>query len=72
MADTISFRLTDLAHDNHELVISSMHVHLTHQSCLEVMVVKGPGDAIRRFADNVISIKGVKHGKLSITGLVEE
>jgi CopG family transcriptional regulator, nickel-responsive regulator len=68
----IGERLTDIAHQHHQLVISSMHVHLTHLSCLEVMVVKGTGDEIRRFADSVISIKGVKHGKLSMTGLVEE
>lgn len=68
----IGDRLTDLAHDHHELVISSMHVHLTHHSCLEVIVVKGQGEVIRRFADNVISTKGVKHGKLTITGLVED
>ncbi|MFC1650862.1 nickel-responsive transcriptional regulator NikR [Candidatus Latescibacterota bacterium] len=64
-------KLTDIAHNFHDLVISNMHVHLTHSSCLEVMVVKGAGDQIRNFADKVISIRGVKHGKLVITGLVE-
>jgi len=68
----IGDRLTDIAHDQHNLVISTMHVHLTHSSCLEVMVVKGTGDHIRHFADNMISTRGVKHGKLVITGLVED
>ncbi len=68
----IGDKLTDIAHDHHDLVISTMHVHLTHSSCLEVMVVKGPGDQIRRFADKMISTRGVKHGKLVITGLVED
>ncbi|MBN1290538.1 MAG: nickel-responsive transcriptional regulator NikR [Candidatus Latescibacteria bacterium] len=68
----IGDRLTDLAHDHHDLVISSMHVHLTHKSCLEVMLVKGCGKEIRAFSDRVLSIRGVKHGKLVITGLVEE
>jgi CopG family transcriptional regulator, nickel-responsive regulator len=68
----IGDRLTSMAHDHHDLVISAMHVHLTHTSCLEVMVVKGSGEAIRRFADAVISTRGVKHGKLVITGLVED
>ncbi|MFC1541806.1 nickel-responsive transcriptional regulator NikR [Candidatus Latescibacterota bacterium] len=67
----IGDKLTDIAHNFHELVISNMHVHLTHASCLEVMVVKGAGDKIRNFADKVISIRGVKHGKLVITGLIE-
>ncbi|MFC1538935.1 nickel-responsive transcriptional regulator NikR [Candidatus Latescibacterota bacterium] len=67
----IGDKLTDIAHNFHDLVISNMHVHLTHASCLEVMVVKGAGYKIRNFADKVISIRGVKHGKLVITGLVE-
>jgi len=65
-------RLTDIAHDYHHNVISSTHVHLTHDSCLEVMVVKGPRNEIRSFADKIISIRGVKHGKLVVTGLVED
>ena len=68
----ISDRLTNIAHKTHDLVISSMHVHLTHASCLEVIVVKGPGEHIRRFADAVISTRGVMHGKLTVTGLVED
>ena len=67
----IGDKLTDIAHNFHDLVISNMHVHLTHSSCLEVLVVKGAGDDIRAFADKVISIRGVKHGKLVITGLIE-
>jgi len=65
-------KLTDVSHDHHDLVISSMHVHLTHASCLEVILVKGSGTEIRSFADRVISIRGVKHGKLVVTGLVED
>jgi len=68
----IGDRLTDIAHDNHDLVISSSHVHLTHASCLEVIMVKGPRSRIRSFADRIISIRGVKHGKLVVTGLVED
>jgi len=65
-------RLNDIAHDHHDLIISSVHVHLSHASCLEVMVVKGHVKTIRRFADAVISSRGVKHGKLVFTSLVEE
>ena len=68
----IGDKLTDIAHDHHDLVISTMHVHLTHSSCLEVMGVKGTGEQIRHFADKMISTRGVKHGKLVITGLVED
>ncbi len=65
-------KLTELAHKHQDLVISSTHVHLSHSSCLEVIIVKGPCSDIRSFADHIISIRGVTHGKLAITGLVED
>ena len=64
--------LTGFAHDHHDLIISSIHAHLTHDYCLEVILVKGCGKEIRAFSDKVISIRGVKHGKLVLTGLVED
>lgn len=48
-------------------VISSMHVHLDHHHCLEVIVVKGTCRVVQRFADRMIGIRGVKHGKLVLT-----
>ena len=68
----IGDKLTDIAHEHHDLIISTMHVHLTHASCLEVILVKGPGSKIRSLSDKLISIRGVKHGKLIVTGLVED
>lgn len=60
-------KLTNIQHDHHEIVMSTMHVHLDHDNCLEVLVVKGKGKHIRSLADHLISAKGVKHGKLTIT-----
>lgn len=68
----IGDRLTEISHNNNDLVISSTHVHLTQSYCLEVILVKGCGRKIRTFADNLISVRGVKHGKLVITGMVED
>lgn len=59
--------LTDFQHDHHEAIISSLHVHLDHHNCLEVLVVRGPSERIRKMADRLIGAKGVKHGKLTIT-----
>ncbi len=59
--------LTDIQHDHHEVVISTMHVHLDHHNCLEVLVVRGRADIIKRIADELIGAKGVKHGKLTVT-----
>ena len=59
--------LTDIQHDHHNVVISTMHVHLDHHNCLEVLVVRGRADVIKKIADELIGAKGVKHGKLTVT-----
>lgn len=59
--------LTDIQHDHHQAIISTLHVHLDHHNCLEVLVVRGKAGAIRRIADELIAARGVKHGKLTIT-----
>jgi CopG family nickel-responsive transcriptional regulator len=60
-------KLTDIQHHYHRLVLSSLHVHLDHDHCLEVLVVRGKGAEIRKVADTLIGTKGVKHGKLTMT-----
>jgi CopG family nickel-responsive transcriptional regulator len=59
--------LTDIQHDHHEIILSSVHVHLDHHNCLEVLIVRGKAGVIRRIADELIAAKGVKHGKLTVT-----
>ena len=63
----LSDRLTEHQHQHHNLVISTMHVHLDHDHCLEVLVVKGTSHKIQTFAGQLIGLKGVKHGKLVMT-----
>ncbi|MCR4404170.1 MAG: nickel-responsive transcriptional regulator NikR [Candidatus Acetothermia bacterium] len=60
-------RLTDLQHEHHELILSTMHIHLDEANCLEVLAVRGPGNEVQRLADRLIGLKGVKHGKLAAT-----
>ncbi len=60
-------KLTDIQHDYQGRILSGMHVHLDHNHCLEVLVVKGRGAEIRKVADALVSVKGVKHGKLTMT-----
>lgn len=60
--------LTDIQHDHHALIVSTLHVHLDHDNCLEVLVVRGEARTIRRIADELLATKGVKHGRLTITG----
>jgi CopG family nickel-responsive transcriptional regulator len=59
--------LTDIQHDHHEVIISTMHVHLDHHNCLEVLVVRGRASLVKKIADELIGAKGVKHGKLTVT-----
>ena len=48
-------------------MLSTLHVHLDHDHCLEVMVLKGKSSTVRKMADALISTKGVQHGRLTIT-----
>lgn len=59
--------LTSIQHDWHHLIITSVHVHLDHHNCLEVLVVRGKAAQIRQMADRLTRIKGIKHGKLTVT-----
>ena len=63
----LSEKLTDIQHDHHKTVLSTLHVHLDHDNCLEVVVLKGKSAAVRHLADALLSAKGVKHGRLTIT-----
>jgi CopG family transcriptional regulator, nickel-responsive regulator len=60
-------KLTDIQHDYYHHILSTLHVHLDHDHCLEVLVVRGKAAEVQKIADSLISTRGVKHGKLSIT-----
>ena len=60
-------KLTHIQHDFQGHIMAGMHIHLDHDHCLEVLVVKGKGSEIRKVADALVSVKGVKHGKLTMT-----
>ncbi len=59
--------LTRIQHRHHNLIISSMHIHLDEHNCLELIAIRGKGEEIKKIADRLIGAKGVKHGKLSLT-----
>lgn len=59
--------LTNVQHDHDRTIISTLHAHLDHHNCLEVLVTRGQAGEIKRMADHLIASKGVKHGKLTIT-----
>lgn len=59
--------LTRLQHRFHETILSTLHIHLDEHNCLEIVAARGKAAHIRSIADQLISAKGVKHGKLSLT-----
>jgi CopG family nickel-responsive transcriptional regulator len=62
----LSRRLTTAQHDHHDLSVSTLHVHIDGQDCLEVSVLKGKADEIKTFADSVVTQRGVRFGNLHI------
>ncbi|MCK9565142.1 MAG: nickel-responsive transcriptional regulator NikR [Methanothrix sp.] len=64
--------LTQIQHDFSGLIQSSLHVHLDHDNCLEVVVLRGEGQDVRKAAEMMMSLKGVKHVKLTTTSLGKE
>jgi len=63
----LSDKLTEHQHSHYEEIVSTLHVHLDHHHCLEVVVIKGAASRVKRIADELIGTKGVKHGKLVAT-----
>ena len=66
-AHGVSEKLTELQHASHELIVSTSHAHLDHDSCLEVLIVHGKSGHVAQFADRIIGLKGVQHGQLVMT-----
>lgn len=63
----LSDKLTEQQHAHHDQIISALHVHLDAHNCLEVLVVRASAKKIKEIADELIGVKGVKHGKLVMT-----
>src|SRR5207249_4505450 len=66
-ARELAARLIDKQHHHHELVVSSLHVHLGERHCLEVSVLRGPVAEVRHLGEELLSTKGVLHGEITYT-----
>jgi CopG family nickel-responsive transcriptional regulator len=60
-------KITSIQHDALEVIITTLHVHIDECNCMEVLVLRGPGEKIRETAQRLISTKGIKHGKLNLS-----
>jgi len=63
-AHGVGEKLTELQHAYHQLIVSTSHAHLDHDSCLEVLIVHGASVEVEQLADRLIGLKGVQHGRL--------
>ena len=63
----LSEALTKIQHKYLDLVVSSTHIHVDHHNCLEVIILRGEANVIKKVADELLSTRGVKHGNLSMT-----
>ena len=61
---------TDVQHRYYKLILSTQHVHLDHNNCIETITVKGKAKELKELSDSLISLKGMQHGKLVMTGMV--
>jgi CopG family nickel-responsive transcriptional regulator len=68
----LSSQLTDLQHNHQDTIISTQHIHLDHHNCLEIVAVKGKASEVQKLANELRSVKGVRHGALSMTSTGKE
>ena len=64
-------KLIQLQHNQLVKSISSMHVHLDHHNCLEVILLRGKVSEITKLGDNIVSLKGVKLGRVNLVATAE-
>ena len=64
--------VVDLQHDNQKVIISTQHVHLDHDNCLEIVAVRGRSRDVQKLADQIRAVKGVRHAAFNVAGLGRE
>jgi CopG family transcriptional regulator, nickel-responsive regulator len=57
-------RLMQVQHDHNDLIVSTLHAHLTHDLCLEVIVLRGPSGKLQEIASQLRGLKGIFKGEL--------
>jgi CopG family nickel-responsive transcriptional regulator len=62
----LSARLTGLQHDHHDLAVATMHAHISHEDCIETVILRGDSGEVESFARSVIAETGVRHGQVQL------
>ena len=68
----LAAQLDKIQHRHHAEVVSTMHVHLDHDTCLEIVAVRGQGRIIANMADCMLGLKGVRQGKLTCVAVAHQ
>jgi CopG family nickel-responsive transcriptional regulator len=68
-AGPLTNRLLEIQHDHHHEILTTTHIHVDHDNCLEVLVLKGKTGEIKKLADSIKALKGIKHGELVLTSI---
>lgn len=59
-------KMIEIQHSSLDVIVTTLHIHLDHHNCMEVLILRGPGQDLKATAERLISTKGVKHGKLNL------
>jgi len=68
---TVADRVMDVQHQHHDLVVSSLRVHLDHDNCLETVVLRGATFTVQTFAQALTALRGVRHGQIHLIALAQ-
>jgi CopG family transcriptional regulator, nickel-responsive regulator len=63
----LSERINDIQHHAGQKVLAATHVHLDHEHCLEVVIMRGRSSEVQHVAEQILTLRGVKHGRLVLT-----
>lgn len=66
-ASTVQHEMAAIQHDAHSMILSVMHLHVNHDDCLEILAIRGSVGKITELSDKLLSLKGIKNGKLFLT-----
>lgn len=60
-------KVTEVQHDYHHHIVSTTHVHMDHDNCLEVIIVRGKANEIQELSDRLTALRGVRDGHLAMS-----
>jgi CopG family nickel-responsive transcriptional regulator len=69
MERNLASRLTRTQHDHHDLGLSTLHVHIDHDTCMEAAILRGAAAEVRHFADGILAQPGVRHGHIHLVAI---